>query len=89
MTAFTGINFRGGEEYWNLSGPVLMARTATCRACKVSVHKGEEVMVRDGRKLRFFYHTKCFTGDADPRSQENSSFIKRPDYHKKTAPAIR
>ena len=45
-------------------------------------------MVREGRKLRFFYHETCFTGDADPRTQEGSSFKERLDLHKKTAPNI-
>jgi len=41
-----------------------------------------------GRKLRFFYHEACFTGTADPRSQANSSFEERKDYHVKSAPQI-
>lgn len=45
-------------------------------------------MVRDGRKLRFFYHLECFTGDADPRSQSNSSYMETKLYHKETAPNI-
>jgi hypothetical protein len=49
---------------------------------------GESVMVRDGRKLRFHYHASCFSGDADPRTQNNSSFKERPDYHEKTAPKL-
>ena len=40
--------------------------TSFCR----TIMKGENVMCRDGRKLRFFYHEGCFTGNADPRSQE-------------------
>ena len=43
-------------------------------------------MVREGRKLRFFYHQKCFTGSADPRTQEGSSYEKRTDLKSKTAP---
>lgn len=50
--------------------------------------KGETVFVRDGRKLRFFYHEACFTGDADPRTQEKSSYEDRQDYHQKSAPNI-
>ncbi len=45
-------------------------------------------MVRDGRKLRFFYHEDCFTGDADPRTQVSSSFDTEVHYHNKTAPKI-
>lgn len=35
--------------------------------------------VRDGRKMRFFYHEKCFSGDADPRTQANSTANKPSD----------
>lgn len=45
-------------------------------------------MVRDGRKLRFFYHSRCFTGGADPRTQVNSSFCEIEEYHRNTAPDI-
>ena len=47
-------------------------------------------MVRDGRKLRFFYHETCFTGCADPRTQENSTYLAedKAEYHKATAPDI-
>ncbi len=48
------------------------------------------VMVRDGRKLRFFYHVDCFTGSADPRTQENSTYLSedKAEYHMATAPNI-
>ena len=45
-------------------------------------------MVREGRKLRFFYHGACFTGDADPRTQQNSSFNTKMEYHESTAPNL-
>lgn len=88
MTAVTGANLRSGEAYWELSGPLPLNRTATCRACRQSITKNSQVMVRDGRKLRFFYHSECFTGDADPRTQENGSYFEKTDYHKSTAPNI-
>jgi len=88
MTAVTGANLRGGEAYWELSGPTPINRTVTCRACKKTIMRGESVMVRDGRKLRFHYHTECFSGEADPRTQRNSSFTSRSDYHAKTAPKL-
>jgi hypothetical protein len=88
MTAVTGGNFRTGEAYWELSGPLPLNRIATCRACRKSIAKNCLVMVRDGRKLRFFYHVECFTGDADPRSQHGGSFDERQDYHKPTAPKV-
>ena len=88
MTAVTGANLRGGDAYWELSGPTPINRTVTCRACKKTIMRGESVMVRDGRKLRFHYHTACFSGEADPRTQQNSSFARRSDYHAKTAPKL-
>eukprot|EP01040_Poterioochromonas_malhamensis_P008746 gene8746-9468_t len=88
MTAVTGANFRSGEAYWELSGPTPINRIATCRACKKMIPKNCFVMVRDGRKLRFFYHVECFTGDADPRTQEGGSFFEKADYHKPTAPFV-
>lgn len=88
MTAVTGANLRSGEAYWELSGPVIANRISTCRACRQSIIKGSSMMVRDGRKLRFFYHTTCFTGTADPRTQKNSSYSDIKEYHKNTAPNI-
>lgn len=88
MTAVTGANFRTGEAYWELSGPVKVNRIVTCRACKKSIRMNSLVYVRDGRKLRFFYHQECFTGDADPRTQVNSSFSEKEEYHRNTAPKL-
>ena len=88
MTAYGGVNLRQTDAYWELSGPLPCTSAKTCRACKSTILRGESVYCRDGRKLRFAYHERCFTGDADPRSQENSSFETREDYHKKNAPAI-
>ena len=88
MTAVTGANLRSGEAYWELSGPLPINRMSSCRACKGMIAKGANVMVRDGRKLRFFYHAECFTGTADPRTQENGTFLENKDYHKKTAPNL-
>jgi hypothetical protein len=90
MTAVSGANLRSDEAYWALSGPVAINRSATCRACRESIAKGSLVMVRDGRKLRFFYHVECFTGDADPRTQENGSYQdqRHAEYHRVTAPDI-
>lgn len=89
MTAYSGSNIRTGESYWELSGPLPLNRIGTCRACKQTIYKGQSVMCRDGRKLRFFYHEKCFKGDADPRSQDESSFNNRQsDYHKQLAPNL-
>ena len=88
VQAVTGANFRSSEAYWELSGPIAINRIASCRACKKTIHKNSQVMVRDGRKLRFFYHVDCFTGEADPRTQENSSYKERQDYHEPLAPKL-
>ena len=90
MTAVSGINLRSGEAYWELSGPITINRVSTCRCCRKTINKGSLVMVRDGRKLRFFYHAGCFTGEADPRTQENSSYTgnEHIEYHHNTAPNI-
>jgi hypothetical protein len=88
MTAVTGCNIRNDAAYWVLSGPTVLNATKTCRACKQSILPGEDVMARDGRKLRFFYHLVCFSGGADPRSQENSTFEMKTEYHKKWAPNL-
>lgn len=91
MTAYGGVNIREGGGYWELSGPLPMNRNGvSCRACKKPIYKTNTVMVRDGRKLRFFYHATCFTGTADPRTQNGSSFndTKTERYHRKTAPNV-
>lgn len=88
MTAYGGVNLRTTDAYWELSGPLPCTSAKTCRACKKAIFKGQSVFCRDGRKLRFFYHEACFTGNADPRSQENSSFELREDYHQKSAPNV-
>lgn len=88
MTSVTGANLRSGEAYWELSGPLPINRVASCRACKATINRGSTVMVRDGRKLRFFYHVECFTGSADPRTQECSSYHSNKRYHQNLAPRL-
>lgn len=91
MTAVSGVNLRDGEAYWELSGPLPSIRNGTsCRSCRKVIYKGENVYCRDGRKLRFFYHEKCFTGDADPRTQTGGSYddAKNHHYHVKSAPNV-
>jgi len=89
MTAVSGASLRFGEAYWELSGPKpLNLPTASCRACKKIIMRGKNVYVRDGRKLRFFYHAECFSGNEDPRSQVGSSFQVNETYHKKLAPNV-
>ena len=87
MTAVSGASLRNDEAYWALSGPIATNRIQSCSACRGVVFKGSRVFVREGRKLRFFYHDDCFTGEADPRTQSRSSF-GRQDYHLNSAPRI-
>ena len=60
------------------------------RACKNPIYKGSSLMCREGRKLRFMYHIECFSGEADPRTQKNSSFNEERNaiLHTKTAPNL-
>ena len=60
-------------DYWTVSSGVAN-RTFTCRECKKTITKGQALVARDGRKIRLVYHPDCFSGDADPRTQPNSSF---------------
>jgi len=50
--------------------------------------RGMNVYCRDGRKLRFFYHAECFSGNEDPRTQNGSSYHENESYHKKLAPKV-
>ncbi|PHJ23798.1 hypothetical protein CSUI_002353 [Cystoisospora suis] len=59
--------------YWTVSRGIVNRFGHACRECKKGIGKNEEAVVRDGRKLRFFYHPECFSGDADPRTQTGSS----------------
>ena len=65
------------SEYWTVSkGPA--NRIFNCRECKGIIYKNAPMVCRDGRKLRLYYHEECFSGEADPRTQANSSYNK-PD----------
>ncbi|KAI9202606.1 uncharacterized protein BJ171DRAFT_584025 [Polychytrium aggregatum] len=79
-------------EYWTISEGVAIRTGWSCRECKRVIQKGEEIKVRDGRKMRFFYHKSCFSGDADPRSQSSSSLCSgrfpQSCFHE-TAPVVK
>lgn len=45
-----------------------------CRECHTAIEPGDDIMYRDGRRIRLMYHENCFSGDADPRTQKGSSF---------------
>ncbi|KAL0048643.1 hypothetical protein WJX82_007573 [Trebouxia sp. C0006] len=65
------------EAYWTVSSGVSARVGYSCRECRKVINKGEAIKVREGRKMRFYYHDKCFSGEADPRTQGNSSFNKK------------
>ena len=88
MTAVTGANLRGGEAYWELSGPTPINRTVTCRACKKTIMRASPSWCATGGSSASTITHECFSGDADPRTQQNSSFSSRSDYHAKTAPKL-
>jgi hypothetical protein len=58
--------------YWTVS-KAPANRLFNCRECKGIIYKGAPMVCRDGRKLRLHYHEECFSGEADLRTQENSS----------------
>jgi hypothetical protein len=62
------------EEYWTVCEGVAVTSTTSCRECSKSIPKGSRVIIRDGRKIRLFYHPECFSGTSDPRTQTSSSY---------------
>jgi hypothetical protein len=62
------------DSYWTVSSGVASRTGWSCRECRQVIAKGEAIRVRDARKMRFFYHDACFSGDADPRTQASSTF---------------
>ena len=61
------------KEYWTVSHAVSNRFGMTCRECRDTINKGESYVARDGRRIRLVYHDKCFSGDADPRTQSQST----------------
>ena len=66
--------FRKMESYWTISEGTAVRTGWSCRECRRTILKGEKIIIRDGRKMRLFYHDICFSGDADPRTQPGSSY---------------
>ena len=50
------------EAYWTVSSGKAERTGYSCRECKKVICKGETVKVREGRKMRFYYHDACFSG---------------------------
>ncbi|KAI6646710.1 hypothetical protein LOD99_12831 [Oopsacas minuta] len=64
------------EEYWTVSRGLAVRNSNKCRECKQYIMMKEPIVIRDGRKIRLFYHSRCFSGSADPRSQLNGAFSR-------------
>ena len=61
----------GEQEYWTVSRGTAVRFGWKCRECRKDIAKGEPIVARDGRKIRLFYHDRCFSGQADVRTQKN------------------
>ncbi|KAL2631055.1 hypothetical protein R1flu_015741 [Riccia fluitans] len=66
-------------DYWTVSAGVANHTGHTCRECRGIIYANAPIYVRDGRKIRLFYHEACFSGDSDPRTQSRSSANERWD----------
>ena len=62
------------SEYWTISYGQACRQGFSCRECRQLIPNGSDIVVRDGRKMRLFYHKDCFSGDPDPRTQQKSTF---------------
>lgn len=63
-------------DYWTVSSGVANYTGHTCRECRRTIFVNTPICVRDGRKIRLFYHASCFSGDSDPRTQPQSSILR-------------
>lgn len=63
-------------DYWTVSSGIANHTGHTCRECRGTIYVNTPIFVRDGRKIRLFYHKGCFSGDSDPRTQSQSSVLK-------------
>ena len=61
-------------DYWTLHRSNACRVGFMCKECRRYINIGEPIVQRDGRRIRLIYHEKCFSGDADPRTQTNSSY---------------
>lgn len=57
------------DPYWTVSHGVASRTGHSCRQCGAVISKGDRISVRDGRRMRLFYHAACFSGESDPRTQ--------------------
>lgn len=64
-------------RYWASQSRPCEARDVghPCKECKRPFTQvGEEITVRRGARIEMRYHSACFSGDDDPRTQSASSF---------------
>lgn len=81
------------SAYWTVSYGQSHTNKHKCRECGIYFKIGDSLTIRDGRKIRLFYHSQCFSGIADPRSQNASiKNIKQKNFQsaiQKTAPKFK
>ena len=77
--------------YWTVSTGISNRTGYSCRECKQIIIAGSPICVRDGRKMRFFYHEACFSNDADPRTQSSSTVSQGKFTHviSESAPSVK
>ena len=56
------------DSYWTVSDGLASRTGFSCRECKQVIGKGQPMKVREGRKMRFYYHRQCFSGENMARS---------------------
>lgn len=77
------------SNYWTVSKGKANHTGHTCRECRGTIFSNEPICVRDGRKIRLFYHENCFSGDADPRTQGSSSYSDKSWRIRDKAPVVK
>lgn len=60
--------------YWTVPFGDACRTGFSCRECKKLIPIKAKMAIRDGRKMRLFYHLECFSGKSDPRTQSGSSY---------------
>eukprot|EP00920_Eleutheroschizon_duboscqi_P033276 GHVT01080223.1.p1 GENE.GHVT01080223.1~~GHVT01080223.1.p1 ORF type:complete len:215 (-),score=12.36 GHVT01080223.1:89-733(-) len=71
--------------YWTVSFGSAVRFGHLCRECNHYIAKGDSIAVRDGRKIRLFYHANCYSGTSDPRTQTHSSYRQLKESHHASA----
>jgi hypothetical protein len=74
-------------RYWAFAHRQVTSRDIghSCRECKVPFKAlGETITVRRGGRIELRYHVKCFSGWADPRTQNSATSGKWGERVKET-----